>query len=111
MFAGQCLHPTNMRRRRLGQNLFIVIIIKKNNTYRLGLHNFTFVKKKISDWPRLWVEGLRVEGVVGRGVVGCGGRGGYEGNRDKAQKKAEVGQIAHNSHKGLHPGPAPDVSN
>ena len=31
VFAGQCPHPTNMRRRRLGQNLFIDIIhvIKK----------------------------------------------------------------------------------
>ena len=33
VFAGQCPHPTNMRRRRLGQNLLIDIIIIKNNTY------------------------------------------------------------------------------
>ena len=32
VFVGQCPHPTNIRRRRLGQNLFIDIIIKNEVT-------------------------------------------------------------------------------
>ena len=77
LFAGQCPHLANMRRRRLGQNLFIDIIIKKNNTYRLNLHNRTKYFR-LTEVVGGGVEGLRVEGVVGRGVVG---RGGYEGNQ------------------------------
>ena len=55
VFARQCPHPTNMRRRRLGQNLFIDIIIK-NNTYRLNQHNIT--------------KYFRLAEVVGREVKG-----------------------------------------
>ena len=67
VFAGQCPLSTNMIRRRLGQNLFIDIIIKNNTFFcKLNLHNLTFVKNKIFQIGRGC--GLRVEGVVGRGL-------------------------------------------